>query len=370
MRHLATIQTIAAIHPIPKADNLEVATVLGWSVVVRKDENLKPGDKVVFFEIDSFLPVDDPRFEFLRKSCFRETTWQGSGFRIKTAKLRGQISQGLVVPVAKFPEIPPEALAQDGHDVTELLRVDKWDPTKGGTLQSSGLPRPGMVGTIISDSKPDGIPTTDEIRLQTIPGILEHFVGKPYYVTQKLDGTSVTVYVKDGKVGACSRRCEVSVDEVGPLTKVMRQHNLFELLPTLPERFPLMNVAVQGEFCGPGIQKNRLELREMAWFVFDIFDLDQDRYLDLPDMVAVCDFLGLRRVPLVEQGERFPAEYTLDALLKKAETSEYGPGRPAEGIVVRTQQSLALGAEDGWDACAARGSFKVLNNKFLLKYDE
>src|SRR4051812_39405747 len=105
MRTLASIQTINAVEPILNADAIEKIRVLGWWVVAKKGEH-KLGDKVVYCEIDSLLP-ERPEFEFLRASSFKpaQVDETGSvvipaGFRIKTIKLRGQVSQGICFPLS------------------------------------------------------------------------------------------------------------------------------------------------------------------------------------------------------------------------------------------------------------------------------
>ena len=155
-RKLASIQRIYNITPIEGADQIELAHVLGWQCVVRKG-SFHPGDLAIYFEIDSFLP-GRPEFEFLRDSCFVESPILGSGFRIKTRKMRGQPSQGLVLPLSLFPEVGEPIL---GKDVSEVLCVRKWAieerATTGGTI----------IGTL-----PSSIPHTDETRIQALPDLL------------------------------------------------------------------------------------------------------------------------------------------------------------------------------------------------------
>ena len=123
MRKLASIQKIWKIEAIEGADRIELAYVLGWQCVVNKGQ-FQPMDLAVYFEIDSFLPVR-PEFEFMRASSYRKTDIMGEGFRLRTMRFRGQISQGLLLPVSQFPEIP--AGAELGADVTEMLGVRKWE---------------------------------------------------------------------------------------------------------------------------------------------------------------------------------------------------------------------------------------------------
>lgn len=124
MRELASIQVIKDIQPIKDADNIVVVSILGWKVVSKKGE-FSLGDKCVYFEVDSFLPIEE-RYEFLRSSSYRNNDFMGEGFRLKTIKLRGQLSQGLALPLQEFPEISEE-VAIAGTEVTELLKIKKWE---------------------------------------------------------------------------------------------------------------------------------------------------------------------------------------------------------------------------------------------------
>ena len=98
MRKLATIQKIKEILPIEGADAIELAIVNGWKVVVGKNVEHKEGDYVIYCEIDSFLPIKE-EFEFLRKSSYKKMADGTEGFRLRTIKLRGQVSQGLIIPI-------------------------------------------------------------------------------------------------------------------------------------------------------------------------------------------------------------------------------------------------------------------------------
>ena len=153
-RKLASIQKIESVEPIEGADKIELAHVLGWRCVVNKGQ-FQPSDLAVYFEIDSFLPVR-PEFEFLRASSYKKSDVLGEGFRLKTMKFRGQISQGLLLPVGSFPAIPKDA--QIGDDVTELLGVRKWEIEERATSGGS------VIGTL-----PKDIPHTDETRIQASP---------------------------------------------------------------------------------------------------------------------------------------------------------------------------------------------------------
>ena len=341
MRKLVTIQQIAGIKPIEGADAIELVLIMGWQCVSKKGE-FKQGDLCVYFEVDSYLPIDD-RYEFLRKNSYRNNEFMGAGFRIKTITLRGELSQGLALPLHAFPEVTGKTA---GDDVTELLDVKKWEMPEVA----------GSSGVEIGD-KPFGIPTTDESRLQSMTEFIDEFSGKPYYITTKMDGTSCTVYVKDGQVGVCGRNKEYKEDaDSCAMWAWVYKTGLKDKLLALGE-----DLAVQGEFCGEGIQKNPLKLMEPNLFVFDVMDLGSNGYIKkygLDGIKEYCEKLGLDMVPVEETGEAFA--YTLDELLEKAR-GKYPSGRDKEGIVARTRE---YGRSD---ALQHKLSFKVLNNDFLKK---
>jgi RNA ligase (TIGR02306 family) len=331
MRALVTVQRVKKITSIPDSDFLETAHVMGWQCVVKKGE-FREGDLGVYFEVDSFLPVEE-RYEFLRKSSFRQNFDNGEGFRIRTAKMRGQLSQGLLIPLASFPELDGES---EGADVTEKLRVKKWF-----------VPETATAGGVVIGERPHGIPTSDETRIQSALELLDALRGKPYYITTKMDGTSGTVYCIDGKVGCCSRNKEIKDEETALYWTPAYKHGLKEKLAARGR-----NIVITGEICGPGIQRNKLKLPSVEWYVFDVIDVDSGIYVSYDEMCKICNELGLATVPLEERGESF--DYTLEALLEKAKGA-YPSGLDKEGIVVRDVNSPKA------------VSFKVLNNDALLK---
>lgn len=337
MRKLVTIQEIIGLNEIPNADKIELARVMGWNAVVNKGE-YHVGDKCVYFEVDSFLPIS-PEYEFLRKSSYVNNEYMGEGFRIKTMRLRGCLSQGLIMPITV-----KEGLSdlEVGTDVTELMGVKKWE-----------LPEIMSSGGIAIGKKPFGIPTTDELRLQSNAALGEALKGKPYYITTKMDGTSMTVYHKDGMVGVCGRNDEYKDTPNNAYWKCAYSYDLPKKLKDNG-----FNIAIQGELCGHGIQKNRLKLMTPKFFVFDIIDLNTNERLGYEDICKYVKILGLDMVPVEEVGASF--NYTLDELLVIAD-GKYDSGLPKEGIVIRP-----LIPEYNMDV-GSKLSFKVLNNKFLLK---
>ena len=341
MRNLVSIQAISKIEPIEGADAIELVFIKGWQCVAKKGE-FQPGDTCVYFEVDSFLPIDS-RYEFLRKTSYRNNEHMGEGFRIKTISFRGKVSQGLALPADIFPEI---AGVSAGGDVTGLLGVKKWE-----------LPEQAGSAGIAIGNKPFGLPTTDETRIQSIPEFLEYFIGKPYYITTKMDGTSCTIYCNGGMVGVCGRNYEYKEDgESCSMWRWVHKRGLKDKLLALGE-----DIAIQGEFCGAGIQKNRLKLMETDLFVFDVIkmgDYNALKKCGMREIQSYCEKLGLNMVPIEETGGCF--NYTLDELIEKAR-GKYLSGLDKEGIVVRTQEYGRAGEMN------QKLSFKVLNNDFLKK---
>ena len=338
-RKLASVHYVHHITPIEGADRIECIHVLGWKCVANKGQ-FQVGDHCVYMEVDSFLPICE-RFEFLRGNSFKKNEILGEGFRLKTMNFKGQISQGLVQPLS----ILPEGDYQLGDDVTELLGIRKWEVEERVTSS----------GTVIGDF-PDGISKTDELRVQSYPELLEEFKQvASYYITTKMDGTSVTMYRKDGHFGICGRNFEYADDEKCAMWKYAHEHDI----PKRMEEMGIDNVAIQGEFCGAGIQKNRLKLVRPEWFVFTVVDLNARSRMSLDKMRNLCKSLKLKMVPVEEEGIDFPYD-SVEQLLERAK-GHYTSGMNKEGIVIRPTEPVYSKRIEG------PLSMKVLNNDYLLK---
>jgi RNA ligase (TIGR02306 family) len=351
MRKLASIQTVNAAEPIPNADAIEKIRVLGWWVVVKKGE-FRPGDKVVYCEIDSLLP-ERAEFEFLRASSYKPALTDGTGavlqaagFRIKTIKLRGQVSQGICFPLSVLPTGTP---ADESLDVTDVLEVRKWEPPQTGT---SGRTR---------GSFPGFLPKTDETRVQVLEKTLEKHRGLEFFLTEKLDGTSFTAFVREGEFGVCSRNMLLdTTDETSTLVRLAKRLDLEAKLRALGAARG-HEVAVQGEVIGPGVQQNKYGLKELALRVFNVFDVSGYRFFNRADMLAAVAEMGLEAVP---QLGTVVLNHTVDELVALSEgLSVLNARSQREGIVLRPLVEV----EDDY---LGRLSFKAINPKFLLKYDE
>lgn len=336
-RKLASIRTVSELRPIPGADLIELAIVDGWQCVVKKGE-FSPGDRCVYFEIDSVLPIR-PCYEFLRKSCYRKAEWlpSGEGFRIKTVKLRGQISQGLAIKpfdITNFDGFPYHEPV--GVDVTEGLGVVLWDPPVATHLR--GMTRGNF---------PTYIPKTDQERAQNCLRKLANVTADHLFeATLKLDGSSCTIYAKDGFLGVCSRNLDLDLNQEGNAFVDMGR-KVGDRILSLGR-----NLAFQGELMGPGIQGNREKFTEHRWFVFDIYDIDAARYLSAHDRRALVEQLDLEHVPVVNAAV-YATRHSLDELLAFSDAQGSVTHEIAEGIVYKSHLDPSV-------------SFKVIANRFLL----
>jgi RNA ligase (TIGR02306 family) len=329
MRKLATIQKIKSLDPITNADSIERATVLGWQLVVKKGE-FRVGEACVYCEIDSLFPDLEP-FAFLKPR----------GMRIRTVKLRGQISQGICFPLSILPEGYP---IEEGADVTQVLGITKYEPVLPASLS-------GLVKGIF----PSFIPKTDETRVQVLQELLCKYEGEACYVTEKLDGSSVTYYLKDGEFGVCSRNLELLETADNSFWTVARQLDMENKLRRLGG-----NYALQGELIGSGIQGNKYKLKTQTVYFFNAFDIDRYAYLDYEQFADVIRQLELNSVPVLDASFKLTAD--IEALVDMAiGQSVLNPAVFREGIVIRplVEKNDLLG----------RVSFKAISPEFLLKYE-
>jgi RNA ligase (TIGR02306 family) len=343
MRKLATIRRINNLLPIEGADLILTAVIDGWTVVVKKNE-FNVGDLCVYFEIDSFLPDGNPAWQHLVEKSSR--MFEGNrGHRLRTIRLRGQLSQGFVIPV-------PESMTKlfEGDDVSNLLNIKKYE-----------APVPAELAGQVRGNFPGFIPKTDQERCQNLGhDIFVENANSRYEVTMKMDGTSFTAYHRDGETGVCGRNWELQINDDNATNTLVRMFVDSGLQAALLE-FGL-NYAVQGELMGPAIQGNREAFTAARLFIFDIYDIDGGRYLSPEDRHRVITELwnrGLNRdvvqhVPVMSMGATLSelGISNVGELLKFAE----GPS-----FVHPVREGLVFKREDGGF------SFKSISNAFLLK---
>lgn len=341
MRTLASVRRIDAVTPIPEADAIEVATVGGWKVVAKKGE-YRPGDLAVYLEVDSLLPVREP-YEFLRKSSYKKLADGTDGFRLRTIRLRGQISQGLLLQLTPDGDtwtldVPGSARISvaDGDDVTDALGVVLYEP-----------PVPAELAGVAKGPFPSFLSKTDEERVQNLPDLFgaERPDG-PLYVTEKLDGSSFTAYLHRGQFGVCSRNLELLDTPTNTLWRVARELGIEDALRRHGD-----GVAVQGELVGEGIQSNPYALKGQTVYFFNLFDIATRSNVPFPACVETLARLGLETVPVLDAGFSLPA--TIGEMVTLADgASALREATAREGIVVRSHDQTI--------------SFKAISNTFLL----
>lgn len=343
-RKLASIQKIKKISTIPNADKIEVATVNDWTVVVEKNK-FKSGDLIIFFEIDSFLPVI-PEYDFLLtgskpKKMLNEGL-EITGIRLKTIRLRGQISQGLIMPLSILKN---EVSHSEYLDVSDILNVIKY-------VQ----PIPANIRGKIKGSYPAYIPKTDEERIQNCGDILQKYKNNvTFYVTSKLDGTSCTMYKRDGVFGVCGRNWEMK-DGDNIYWDIARKYNIEKELPN--------NYAIQGEIIGEGLQKNPLKRTGQEFYIFNVMYLEPFRYYNYNEFKEFVDKHGLLRVPEID--DNFKLNHTVDKLIEYAtRKSPLNKNVMQEGVVIRP----IVDCTEEINGSIQRFSFKVISNEYLLKHE-
>lgn len=365
MRQLATIQRINKIEPIQGADLIVKAYVLGWEVVIKKDE-FKDGDLVVYCEVDSILP-DKPEFEFLRDKKFR----------IKTIKLKGQISQGICFPLSILPK---NTKANEGRDVTELLGVKKWEAYEdepkmkkqvAKLIYPKWIPKWAMrfrwvrsIFTSKSKNKtfPSIIPKTDETRIQVLQPLLDEYKGKLFYATEKIDGSSITVYLLKGKFGVCSRNVDLGKTSGCKYWDTVIAH---DIEAKMRKFFGKEDIVLQGELIGEGIQGNKYKLKGQDIYFFNMFFPSKGRYNNYYDLKLCCNAIDEKTVPLII-GD-FEMIDSIPDLVEIAKGKSVLSDTPREGLVFRPNHET----EDKSLHCQLvrnRVSFKSINPDFLIKY--
>jgi RNA ligase (TIGR02306 family) len=364
MRKLVTIRIVSDLVPIEGADRIEIAKVDGWQCIVQKGD-FRIGELGLFFEIDSVLPSDDERFSFLEQRKFR----------IKSMKLRGALSQGLLMPMTILTEEESErwrvAAGTNGETLTEILRVQKYEvPVPIGGEQKGNFPT-------------HLVPKTDQERVQNIPDVLEGRHASEFEITEKLDGTSCTIwYHNDGSlteediwdelqgeltrnvlVSVASRNWEMKTNDENAYAKVLAHNDLVNKLCRLGR-----NIAIQGEIIGPRVQGNKYKRATQEFYVFDIYDIDEKRYLwpmECVKLVRKLDLLHVPILPNVFANDKvnifgvLGAPLTLERVLDAADGKSQLYDTKREGIVFKH-----YGRDDGTQGPL---SFKAVSNKFLLK---
>lgn len=352
-RKLAHIERVVKIEPIPNADKIEKVTVLGWECVCHKGE-VKEGDYIVYIEIDSIVPPI-PYFEFMKDRHYR----------VKTIKLRKQISQGLIIPIKNLPQIWNKRIdlgcIKEGEDVTDSLGIKKYE-SLSDKESNEGTPKKKhswfirhmtryqwfrKMFHIKSKSFPTWISKTDEERIQNIPWVLTKYKDAPFYATEKLDGQSATYWYKHGlfpEFGICSRTVRKSELNNSNWSKVAKQFNIKNILKN-----DYRDLCIQGEIIGEGIQGNHYNIKGYDFYIFNIYNIKTKKYFSYGQLLEWCNYNKLKMVPYTE-GQLYS---TVAEMVECAKGNSTLINKKREGIVLRSyDQSI---------------SFKVINPEYLLE---
>lgn len=346
MRKLATIRRIDELNPIEGADAIECATVGGWKVVAQKGL-YNAGDLAVYFEIDSWIPHE--LAPFLSKGKEPREFEGVKGERLRTIKLRGQLSQGLLIPLdarmsGNLLPITRRCVAE-GDDVTEELGILKWEKAI-----------PAQLAGICKGNFPTAIPKTDQERVQNLKKEVEQAVaaGQLFEVTEKLEGSSMTCYLIDGEFGVCSRNLDLKETAENAFWKTAREDGIEEKMRNAVGD----NIAIQGELIGPGIQGNIYKLSKPEFHVFDIYDIDAGAYLRPEFRRALVARMGLTHVPVLTHGV-----LTLGKNLGVSAVDELLLWAEGESVLTDKQEREGIVFK-----CLDGGmSFKAISNAYLIK---
>lgn len=326
---LASIEIVLAIEPIANADKIVLATIQGWQAVIKKDE-FNVGDEVVFIPVDTILQRAEWN-EFLFKDK------NAKEIRLKTVKLRGVYSQGLILPI----EIAGY-FAVDNRTLAEMLGVTKYE--KPLNPQLAGQARGGL---------PSWLRKSDEENLQSNPLVITELQALPRFLaTMKMDGSSFKCYLKDGEFGVCSRSLDLKETDGNTFWQVARQNDLEVKL-----RLVGRNLVICGEVCGPGIQKNPIGLTKVALYVYDIWDIGKQEYLPFDEWRRLCNELSLNTVPVIQYSSKFWFK-DLKETLDYVNGAKYADGIPAEGVVFRCPNNSYS------KVLRSRLSVKVINQNY------
>jgi hypothetical protein len=357
MKNLATIQKIQWVKPIEGADAIELVGVLGWQVVVRKNE-YKVGDLCCYIQIDTVVP-NKPEFEFL----------EAKKFRVRTIKLCRELSQGLIIPVPNNPT--GLYYWNEGDDVTDVIGVKKYEKPDNNPVDiKPKAPKvwykkwiylfkynylykwfPKLKRKTRSNFPKDLVSITDEERIQNIPWVLEKYKGQKFTVSYKLDGSSITIIHNKvfgrSKFRICSRRFELH-DTNNDWYKVFKSTDFEKHILKLVDYYKTDNIIVQGEAIGK-FNGNYHNLKQDEIRLFNIF-VDGKKIQQF-DLIWVCNNLNIPYCPFFKT---ITLNHNMDEILKISEIPDILNSKvPVEGLVWRCHNDLL--------------SFKVINNQYLLK---
>lgn len=308
---LATLEKIVSIHPIEQADNIELVEVLGWNVIVKKNQFI-PSDWCIYVPIDTVINKSIKGFE-----NFTST-------RIKTRLIRGVWSQGIVLGIGELDENIQAQINSnlvEGVDLSELLSITKYEKIDEFVSNSSKSKNSKEFPTHI-------LSKTDEDNLRTKNKCLDEFDSLEIYISKKMDGSSLTIiYDSDSLVRVCSRNLDITNDLINPMCQYVHNTGL--------DKLDIRSIAIQGEFCGPKINSNRLELKSYEFYIFNIKNLETGNYYGLDQLKEFVQIHGIELVPILDQLFYDKSIHTIQWFQDFANSITYQKSKPGEGIVIR-----------------------------------
>ena len=340
MRKMATVRKIDSLRPIVGADAIECAYVGGWTCVVKKGE-YTAGDLAVYLEIDSWVPTE--LAPFLSKGKEPRVFDGIKGERLRTVKLRGQLSQGLLLPLEPTcANIESELI--EGLDVSLPLNIVKWE-----------MPMNAQLAGMAKGNFPSLIPKTDQERVQNLKQEIDQANTDElnFEVTEKLEGSSMTVYLIDGVFGVCSRNLDLKETEDNTFWQVARRDGIEEKM-RIDGHF--VSFAIQGELIGPGIQGNIYKLSKPEFRVFDVYNISGGFYMNPAPRRELINVMGLLHVPVITTYSIAPCGTVEELLLWAEGASAITPSQEREGIVFK-QVNGGM-------------TFKAISNRYLLKSND
>ena len=383
-RKLVTLRQIEKIEPIPKADRIEKITIGGWELVSQKGIHTV-GDWVLYYEVDSLLPIQEPYIDTFESRGRKKTQLDDGtileGYRLRTIKLRGQISQGFILSLTLFPEID---FKDKEKDYAKILGVHKYEVPESPADREANKERIPTTGfakfkykfTKFLERKfpkvfkklkfksafPDFLRKSDQERCQN----LKNQIWKAYeaetlvQVSYKLDGSSITIARNGKEEFTCSRnlrknpkqKTDAFIVEGDKIHQKFKKNKL------------IGNYAFQGELCGPKIQKNFEGLMYNQVYVYSMIDIETRKYLNPKEVLAICNQYDIPHVPILASAttlqSMFPTAIDADDLIKQILKHADGPsgvnGKYREGFVYKALDDSGF-------------SFKAISNSYLLKLE-
>jgi RNA ligase (TIGR02306 family) len=339
MRKLATVRKISEIRPIEGADAIELAIIDGWQTVIKKNE-YRVGDLAVYCEIDSWIPTT--LAPFLSKGKEPRVFNGVSGERLRTVKLRGALSQGLLLPMSVLAgedSMDVSAYAP-GDDCTEYLGIQKWE-----------MPIPAQLAGQVRGNFPSQIPKTDQERVQNLVREVREAAANElqFEITEKLEGSSMTCYLIDGVFGVCSRNLDLKETETNAFWQVARREKIEEKMRAA---YNGSDFALQGELIGPGIQGNIYKLSQCEFYVFDVYNVSGGFYAIPSERRSLIADMGLKHVPVICPDKDLGVGSVADILEWAEDKSRLNPSQEREGIVFKENNG--------------KMTFKAISNRYLV----